>query len=84
MIFSKLSTNDDITSSSHHQEKIKVFSNYGDGLLAFGNEEVVANYMELSEDPKGKWFRPNKPYHSVDQVICLRSSQSVVQSGFKM
>ena len=44
----------DITSSaSPHQDKIKVFSNYGDGLLIWGKEELVTNYMELSEDPKG-------------------------------
>ena len=82
-IFSKLSTNDDITSSSHHQEKIKVFSNYGDGLMTWGKEEVISNYMELSEDPKGDWIRSSKPCHSVVQVICPRSSQSAVQSGYK-
>ena len=36
-----------------HKDKIKVFSNYDDGLMALGNEEVIKNYMELSEDPKG-------------------------------
>ena len=40
-----------------HQEKIKVFSNYDDGLLSWGKEEMVTNYMELSEDPKGGWIR---------------------------
>ena len=46
--------NDIITSSSPDQEKIKVFSNYGDGVLTWGKEEVVTDYMELSEDPKGE------------------------------
>ena len=41
----------------YHQEKIKVFSNYVDGLLTWGKEEQMTNYMELSEDPKGKWIR---------------------------
>ena len=45
---------DTITSPSPPQEKIKVLSNYGDGLLTFGKEELVKNYMELSEDPKGE------------------------------
>ena len=67
---------------SHLQEQIKVFSNYGDGLLTWGNEEVVTNYMELSEDPKGKRIRWSKPCHAVVQEICQRSSQSAVQSGF--
>ena len=40
--------------------QIKVFSNYGDGLVAWGKEEVVTNYMELSEDPKGEWIRSGK------------------------
>ena len=35
------------------QEQIRVFSNYNDGLLKRGKEEVVTNYMELSEDPIG-------------------------------
>ena len=39
---------------SHFQEQIKVFSNYGDGLMSWGDEEVVKNYVELSEDPKGE------------------------------
>ena len=43
-----------IASPSLHQEKIKVFSNYGDGLMIYGEEELVTNYMELSEDPKGE------------------------------
>ena len=43
-----------ITSSSPDQEKIKVLSNYGDGVLTWGKEEVVTDYMELSEDPKGE------------------------------
>ena len=42
------------TSPSPPQEKIKVLSNFGDGLLTFGKEELVKNYMELSEDPKGE------------------------------
>ena len=46
--------NDIITSSSPDQEKIKVLSNYGDGVLTWGKEEVVTDYMELSEDPKGE------------------------------
>ena len=46
--------NDIITSSSPDQEKIKVFSNYGDGVLTWGKEEVVTDYIELSEDPKGE------------------------------
>ena len=46
--------NNIITSSSPDQEKIKVFSNYGDGVLTWGKEEVVTDYMELSEDPKGE------------------------------
>ena len=33
---------------------MKVFSNYIDGLFTVGSEEVVTNYIELSEDPKGK------------------------------
>ena len=37
----------------YNQGKVKVFSNYNDGLVAFGEEEVVRNYLELSEDPKG-------------------------------
>ena len=56
---------------SHLQEQIKVFSNYGDGLLTWGNEEVVTNYMELSEDPKGKRIRWSKPCHSFAQVTWL-------------
>ena len=48
--------NDIITSSSPDQEKIKVLSNYGDGVLTWGKEEAVTNYMELSEDPKGDWI----------------------------
>ena len=36
---------------------MKVFSNYDDGLVVWGKEEVITNYMELSEDPKGDWFR---------------------------
>ena len=44
----------DITSSpSPHQDKIKVFSTYRDGLLTWGEEELVTDYMTLSEDPKG-------------------------------
>ena len=39
---------------SHLQEQIKVFSNYGDGLMSWGDEEVVKNYVELAEDPKGE------------------------------
>ena len=46
--------NNIITSSSPDQEKIKVLSNYGDGVLTWGKEEVVTDYMELSEDPKGE------------------------------
>ena len=46
--------NDIITSSSPDQEKIKVLSNYGDGVLTWGKEEVVTDYIELSEDPKGE------------------------------
>ena len=38
------------------QEEIKVFSNHDDGLLAWGKEEVVTNYMVLMEDPKGDWI----------------------------
>ena len=41
--------------------QIKVISNYNDGLLAFGEEEVVTDYVELSEDPKGEWIRSSKP-----------------------
>ena len=53
--------NIDITLSSLLQEQIKVFSNYNDGLLTFGaEEEVVTDYMELSEDPKGEWIRSGK------------------------
>ena len=44
------------TQPSPHQEKIKVFSNYGDGLLIWGKEYLIKNYMELSEDPKGDWM----------------------------
>ena len=44
--------------SSLHKEKIKVLSNYDDGLyLPYGKEEVARNYMELSEDPKGERMR---------------------------
>ena len=43
-----------ITSPSPQQENIKVFSNYDDGLVTFGKEELVTDYMELSEDPKGE------------------------------
>ena len=64
--------------------QIKVISNYNDGLLAFGEEEVVTDYVELSEDPKGEWIRFSKPFFIVSssfvQGICPRSSQSVVQS----
>ena len=74
---------DTITSPSPPQEKIKVLSNYGDGLLNFGEEEVVTNYMELSEDPKGERIRSSEPFYSVVQVICQRSSPSAVQSGCK-
>ena len=42
---------------SPQQDQIKVISNYGDGLLTFGNEGVVKDYIELSEDPKGNWIR---------------------------
>ena len=49
--------------------------------MTWGKEEVITNYMELSEDPKGDWIRSSKPCHSVVQVICPRSSQSAVQSG---
>ena len=34
-----------------------MFSNYADGLLTWGKEEVVKNYIELSEDPKGESYR---------------------------
>ena len=39
------------------KKQIKVFSNYNDGLLTFGVEELVTDYMELSEDPKGESIR---------------------------
>ena len=40
--------------TSPRQDQIKVFSNYNDGLVAWGKEEMVTNYMKLSEDPKGE------------------------------
>ena len=51
----------DVTLSLLLKEQIKVFSNYNDGLLTFGEEEVVTDYVELSEDPKGEWIRSSKP-----------------------
>ena len=54
IISGQAEVNDIITSSSPDQEKIKVLSNYGDGVLTWGKEEVVTDYMELSEDPKGE------------------------------
>ena len=53
-----------------HQDQIKVFSNYGDGLLAWGKEEMVTDYLELSEDPKGDWRRSSKPCYGVT-LWCL-------------
>ena len=47
-------------------------SNDDNGLLIWGKEEVVTNYMELSEDAKGKRIRSRKPCHSVVHVICQR------------
>ena len=39
--------------TSPWQDQIKVLSNYNDGLVAWGKEEMMTHYMELSEDPKG-------------------------------
>ena len=73
--------------TSPHQEKIKVYSNYGDGLLYWGKEELITNYMELSEDPKGDWRDEIKLSDNntlLIQEICPRSSQFVAQSGWIM
>ena len=35
-------------------EKIKAYTNFDDGRLKFGDEEVVNNYLTLAEDPIGK------------------------------
>ena len=31
----------------------KVISNFGDGKLVFGSEDMVKNYISLAEDPRG-------------------------------
>ena len=34
------------------QDNLKAYSNYGNGLLAFGEDDsVVTSYLELDEDP---------------------------------
>ena len=32
---------------------LKVISNFGDGKLVFGSEDMVKNYISLAEDPRG-------------------------------
>ena len=58
---------------------MKVLSNYGDGRYTFGSENLMKNYVELSEDLKGLTKLQTKQRNmtiigAVPALFCICSS----------
>ena len=55
-------------------EEVTVYSNFNDGEAVYGAEETVKNYLILSKDPSGKFYKGEQ------QSLLLYVNLSITQS----